>query len=382
MVVRSSANKTLMRFFFCCSAIVAGCSSSSFAVPADDAAPSDGIASDAAIDTAPALAARLSTSGEQILDPDGKPIVLRGWNWGEWKAWQLGKGGDAEQNEIQGANAVRIPLRWWGDYPNGANARDDSEDHIDQAHFDDLDAAVKDAVAHHLWVILFIDSNCGQASTVRDTIEACGTGSDGNPASFMNDEASKAAFFAAWKAVAAHFANTPYIGMYELLPEPNFGCKAGGGCPDWSLSKTFYQSLIPVVRAADPRTPILVGPNGAYRIEQMETSYMPGVDNVVYTGDLLEHASSNAASVGFATAFRAAHHVPVFIQQFGVPKSNPDAKTIVTSVAKQLSDASVGFTWWTYREPRSPGGKGFAPYYGQPYQEDAGWLAFITGFFR
>src|SRR3954454_19522978 len=54
---------------------------------------------------------RLSVSGQEILDPSGTPIVLRGWNWGQWGTMQPQ---DAADNRAQGANVVRIPLRWWG----------------------------------------------------------------------------------------------------------------------------------------------------------------------------------------------------------------------------------------------------------------------------
>jgi len=278
---------------------------------------------------------------------------------------------------------VRIPIRWWGDYPAKMNARDDGvpDSHMSADRLRELDGWIKQATDAHLWVVLFADSNCGQASTEHDTVEACGTGSDGLPANFTNDAKSREAFFGLWKFLATHYASWPYIGMYELLPEPNFGCKPGGGCPDWTLSNKFYSELLPIVRAADPRTPVLVGPNGGYDIRQLESAFMPGTTGVVYTGDLLQHAASDPDSVGLATAFRKAHDVPVFIQQVGVPQSNPDATAIVNRVLGQLRDADIGWTWWTYREPFATG-NGFAPYYGSPWKENPTWLALIDGWFR
>ncbi len=373
--------------------VVASCSSSSStspdaADPADDAPPdvTSDVTSDAppgdapseAID-APAIAPRLTVSHEQILDPAGKPILLRGWNWGDWGTEQPE---DASKNAAQGANAVRIPVRWWGGYPAWMNARDDaSPGHMSPARLAELDHTIADAAAAHLWIILFLDSNCGQASPANDVVADCGTGADGLPANFMNDTKSRDAFFELWKFIAARYASAPYIGMYELLPEPNFGCKGGVGCSDWSVSNKFYASLLPIVRSVDPRTPVLVGPNGGYEMKQIETSFMPGTEGVIYTGNLLQHGASDPASVGVAKTFRAAHDVPVFIQQLGVPKSNATATDIVNRVMGELRDAGIGFTWWTYREPYSAG-NGFAPYYGTPWKEDATWLALITSYFR
>ncbi len=88
--------------------------------------------------SAPAVAApaalpkRLSVSGANVLDPQGRPIVLRGYNWGQWGTVQPQ---DAADNVAQGANSVRIPLRWWGDWRDGVDSRDvASPGHIDPAH--------------------------------------------------------------------------------------------------------------------------------------------------------------------------------------------------------------------------------------------------------
>lgn len=370
-----------------------GCSSSS-SNPADvDAAPTDSGAIDAAdaadVDDVPppsdapfdasSLPARLTIEHDHLLDPDGHRVVLRGWNWGNWGTEQPQ---DAADNVAQGANAVRIPLRWWGGYPATMEARDDaSEGHIVPARLAELDHTIADATSKGLWVVLFVDSNCGQASATRDTAAACGTASDGTPNNFVNDSKSRDTFFETWTFLAARYAEVPYIAMYELLPEPNFGCKDGGGCPDWTLAKKFYSALVPLVHAADPRTPVLVGPNGGYEVKHLEESFMPGTTGVVYTGDLLAHASSDPASVGLLTAFRAAHDVPVFVQQVGVPKSTAGATDIVNRVLGQLHDADIGWTWWTYREPFGVG-NGFAPWYGTPWHEDDAWLALITNWFR
>lgn len=366
---------------------LAACGSSTSDVTADDggAVDSGGDAAPDAVSDAndatsdAAAVPRLSIDGTQILGPDGAPILLRGWNWGEWGSEETK---DAADNAMQGANVVRIPLRWWGDYPNDADARKDgAPGNIDPAHLTLLDKYVGDAIDKHLWVVLFVDSNCGQASLVRDTVAACGAAPDGSPRNFMNDPDSKKRFIEAWSFLAQHYASWPYIGMYELLPEPNFGCKAAT-CADWTVFPKFYAEVLPAVRAGDPRTPVLVGAGRGYDIQQIETSFMPGTEGIVYTGDLLQHAASDPTSVGYATAFRDKHHVPVFIQQVGIPKSATNATMLVNQVLGQLRDAQLGWTWWTYREPRSPGGNGFAPLYGDPATTDGAWLALIDGYFK
>nr|MBP7915473.1 hypothetical protein [Vitreoscilla sp.] len=43
-----------------------------------------GVGSAAGAAPVPAEPARLTVSGSQLLTPDGKPIWLRGFNWGRW----------------------------------------------------------------------------------------------------------------------------------------------------------------------------------------------------------------------------------------------------------------------------------------------------------
>jgi hypothetical protein len=322
---------------------------------------------------------RLSVRGAEILDPAGAPILLRGWNWGQWGTAQPE---DAADNVAQGANVVRIPLRWWGDWGDGSvdARRDDAPGHIDPDHLAVLDGAIRSATDAHLWVDLFVDSNCGQASIENGTVAVCGAAADGSPASFLNDPASKQRFVELWQFLAARYADTPYIGMYEILPEPNFTCSPKG-CSDWSATPSFYASIIPAIRAIDPRTPILVGPAGAYEIRRIDTAYIPGVDNLIYTGNFLNGASQKPELLAFATDFRTAHDAPVFIQQIGVRQSETEAAAIADNILGLLSRNDIGWTWWTYREQHSRG-TGYAPFWldqddGTWHKNDA-WLAVIS----
>jgi len=322
--------------------------------------------------------ARLSVRGADILDPDGAPIVLRGWNWGQWGTVQPG---DAADHVQQGATVVRIPLRWWGNWGDGSiDARkDDAPGHIDPDHLAVLDQMIQSATEQHLWVDLFVDSNCGQASVDNDTIADCGTGADGLAANFMNDAATKQKFVEVWEFLAARYAKTPYIAWYEILPEPNFTCTKDG-CTDWSAAPAFYASIIPVVRAIDPRTPILVGPAGGYLLRKIDTAYIAGVDGLIYTGNLLNSASQKPDLVAAATDFRTAHQVPVFVQQVGVRQAEPDASTAATTILSLLNQDGIGWTWWTYREQHSKG-DGYAPMWlddAGAWRQNGDWLTVIS----
>lgn len=327
---------------------------------------------------------RLSVSGKDVLDPSGQPIVLRGWVWGNWGTWQPQ---DAADNATQGATVVRVPLRWWGDYVDGDDARkDDAPGHIDPAHLKELDDTIDGITSQGLWVDLFFDSNCGQASIEHDTEQACGLGNDGQPANFANAPDMKQKYIELWSFLAEHYAKHPKIAMYELLAEPNMGCGSHGGCTDWSAIPKFYQDVIPAVRAKDPLTPVLVGPGGSYQMKSIATALITGVPNVIYTGDILSGGSANPDSLAPALQFRDAQNVPIFVQQVGVKKSDANATQSLNQTLTALNKAGIGWTWWTYREPHNPMGQGFAPYYkatgATEWSEDAAWLALVAGYFK
>jgi aryl-phospho-beta-D-glucosidase BglC (GH1 family) len=55
-----------------------------------------------------------------------------------------------------------------------------------------------------------------------------------------------------WKYIAARYKDTPYIGMYELLPEPSARTAKDADV------REFYQEIIDAVYPIDPETPFLI----------------------------------------------------------------------------------------------------------------------------
>lgn len=325
---------------------------------------------------------RLIVQGKAIVGPNGQPVVLRGWNWGQWGTEQPE---DAAENKAQGATIVRVPLRWWGEYPEGQDARDPTQPgNVSKGHIETLDKQIERIAAQGLWVDLFVDSNCGQASTVHGTLEACGAGDDGKPANFANSPAMKKEFLELWAFLAKRYASQRRIGMYEILSEPNFGCKEAT-CEDWTVIPTFYRSVLPAIRAFDKATPVMVGAGATYDMKHIDTALLDGVGSVIYTADILSHAAQDPEVLAPAIAFRDQEKVPIFIQQVGVKKSDDDAEANLDQTLTSLAEAGMGWTWWTYREPNAASGQGFAPFYkasqATTWQRDDAWLARITNYF-
>jgi hypothetical protein len=310
-------------------------------------------------------AARLSVSGAHVLDPQGHDIVLRGYSWGQWGTAQAG---DAAANAAQGANSVRLPLRWWGDYKTSdIDSRDPSAPgHIDPSHLAELDKDIAWATGQHLWVVLFVDSNYGQ-------------GAGGRTDNFWTDPAMKQQFVEVWQFLAKRYRDKPYIGAYELLPEPN-----PPGVGDAAV-KEFYDSMIAAVRAVDQRTPVVVGPNKDYDLKRLTAAHTTVDKNVIYTGDyfIFDNALNRMPDiVGFEKQFDA----PVWINQVGIPSGNADSQAKARSVLGALNADGVGWAWWTYRiSSTNPNVHGI--YYEDPsdttrWLVKSDWLALVGSYLR
>ncbi|WP_394820786.1 glycoside hydrolase family 5 protein [Pendulispora albinea] len=328
----------------------------------------------------------------ELLGPDHKPLLLRGWNWGHWGSVQPE---DSAAHVTQGANIVRIPLRWWGNYePNGTpdgkvpiDSRTEiaADGYIDPRNLAMLEAMIDDAGSKGLWIDMFFDSDCGQAKLEPDD-GYCGKIGD-ERASFWNDPVTKEKFYEAWEFLVKRFRKKPFIAMWELLPEPQFTCGPNGGCKDWHAPVEFYEPLIARIRAIDPATPILVGPNSGYNVQRIDDVYMPNVKGLIYTGNFLDNGAGHLEWVDLLADFRLRRKVPVFVQQVAShrrPKDGEDdayTHARADAILKKLNANRIGWTWWTYRETKSALGN-FAPYWRDsekhPWQSSIPWLNLIA----
>lgn len=238
--------------------------------------------------------------------------------------------------------------------------------HIDPAHLAVLDQTVARATGRHLWVVLFVDSNYGQ-------------GAGGRTDNFWTDPAMKQQFVEVWRFLVGRYAHTPFIGAYEILPEPN-----PTGIDDAGV-RAFYDSIIPVIRGVDGHTPIVVGPNRDYNLNHLDAAHTTVDPNVIYTGDyfIFDNALSRIPDI---QAFEKQFNAPVWINQVGIPSGNADSQAKARSVLGALNDNGIGWAWWTYRiASANPDTHGI--YYEDPANPTrwvlkSDWLELVDGFLR
>jgi hypothetical protein len=304
---------------------------------------------------------RLTIDGRRILDPDGHQIVLRGYNWGEWGTWRPHDGTD---NASDGANVVRIPLRWWGDwYPGTDSFIADTPQttclvdgpHVDQGHLDDLTNAIQEATAAGLWVVLMVDSNYGQ-------------GADDRPDNFWTNTCMEQRFELLWTLLAKTYKSVPHIAAYEILAEP----KPHGFTED--QVRDMYDRWIHVIRDKDANTPVIVGPTNDYDLSILDQAFTQTDDKVIYTGNYfihdLEHADPTDRN-HYIMDFLDGYAAPVWINQVGIKSGiDSDAEAVAGRLLDAFAKEAVGWTWWTYRE-RNASLQGYGVFY-QTGDDDQG----------
>jgi hypothetical protein len=321
----------------------------------------------------PARYGGLRVQGKDIVGLDGRPVTLRGMNWGRWGFAQAQ---DATSNIAQGANCVRIPLRWWGRYsPTTTDSRSDgavATAGIDPGHLAILDQMVRWASAAGLWIILFVDSDCGQdGKQDADEIGYCDPKGQ-YPAghNFWSDPALRAQFVEVWRFVADRYKANPRLGLFEVLPEPD-----PSAATDADIT-AFYAELTDAIRAVAPGVPFLIGAR-SYMLASAAKAWNPAWQDVVYTGDLFLYTNGTQAEniqnlsdrLQYLVDLRATRNVPVFVQQVGVCSVDDPDQVYLNAALSMLTTQGVGFAWWLYRDAAYPDG------YGVHYQDGGGnWL--------
>lgn len=324
----------------------------------------------------PDLPPRLRCEGGQLIKPNGEPIDLRGVSFG---AWGEDSPFDAEAVADMGANCVRIGMRWhghWGSDPDAIDARDDEgyawckQTHV--AHWLDMIAA---AAAAGLWVIPFVDSNCGQCGTQNPETQAkCDPkrvfGARGR--NFYTDFGLRRVFTTVvWPTLARRLRIIPRIAMLELHPEP---AVKGGQELVPAIEKVYREAMAAIRGEADAHTPFLVGAYGGYNIKACEWAHLPERDDCVYTGNLLSDLVTNVGKfdqgLQYLVDMRHRKNVPIFVQQLGRKTGEDMNLHFMRHALERMHAQDVGYCWWQWKQNTSSPGA-----YGLHYKNElGGWI--------
>ncbi|MCE0496688.1 MAG: glycoside hydrolase family 5 protein [Methylacidiphilales bacterium] len=227
------------------------------------------LATDAAKDASPLTVGHgsglpaLKVEGN-LLVANGRPIRLRGINWGWWHLCGTRYSETDMQHLAQwGANTVRLAFSY-NDLETDDNPAVWKEDGFKQ--FDDVAQWAK---RYGLYVILDMHVTPGGQSPQP----YCAGGRN----SLWTDASEQSRFIALWSEIARRYRNRPEVAAYELLNEPGSGQKT----PE--LLHSIDQRAITAIRAVDPNKIIVVGGDVGSGPDQLTEAMKFSDNNILYT---------------------------------------------------------------------------------------------------
>jgi endoglucanase len=307
-----------------------------------------------------AQAGFVHTSGTQLLDPSGKPLLLRGINLGNWfepegYMFHLGETAqspreiedlsreligpnradafwrewrenyitqpDLDRIKALGFNSVRVPIHWKFFTDNNPEG------------FRLLDRLVEWARKDSIYLIL--DMHCAPGGQTGTNIDD----SYGYPWLYLSPEAQMQTV-AVWRRIALHYRNEPIVLGYDLLNEP---------IPPYPPLRRFdadleplYRRITAVIREIDHNHVIILG--GAQWDSNFKVFTQPWDRNVMYTFHKYWTAT-DASVIREYLDFRDKYQVPIWLGESGENKDE-----WIAAFAKTLEDNHIGWCFWPYKK--------------------------------
>jgi hypothetical protein len=300
-----------------------------------------------------------ATSNHPFVDPQGREVVLRGFN--TFPVWADGNGPDLDWYTMlgeRGFNVVRFVMPWeWYEPRKGA---------FSEKHFRALDRAVAHARRAGLYVVM---------DTIHvDPWHGTPAGASGSDRLDIIHRNARPYL----RRLAVRYRDEPAVAAYDLINEPPMWP------PDHRRIMRVYDSLIRAVRSGDRRKITMVSPLfGDAIIRREDFSPLSSRRNVVFTmhdyysgapsgngytvnGDkdkgsydfrglgypdrdpsvLEEHLLINLRTV------RAAR-LPIWIGEFGMSDNVPHVAEWRRDKVALFKRYGLGYAWWMHG-PRSP----------------------------
>jgi len=308
---------------------------------------------------APAANSFVRASGPQLVTPDGRPLLLKGINLGNWLEPEgymfLFEHGPQSTTEIEalieelaGPDAA---ARFWKEWRESYITRDDI-DFIRRAGMNSvriplhykfflnsdegfplLDRVIAWCREAHIWVVL--DLHCAPGGQTGTNIDD----SVGYPWLFRSPEAQRQTI-AMWKRLAEHYRNEPAVLGYDLLnePIPHFPALQ----PLKSELEPLYRRISSAIREVDPNHVVILG--GARWDTDFSVFSAPFDKNVMYSFHKY-WMTPDQASVQEYVDFRARYNVPVWLGESG---ENTD--DWVRQFAALLEKNNIGWCFWPYKK--------------------------------
>ena len=300
------------------------------------------------------------TSGAQLMDGTGHPLMLRGTNLGNWLVregymfhFDGGPQSDREieamSNELLGPEAAE---KFWHDYRARYITRDDVQflkragynsirlpihykyfESDPSEGFNLLDRVIEWSRDAGLYVV--IDMHCAPGGQTGANIDD----SWGYPWIYDSPQAQQHAIDV-WRRIAAHYRDSETVLGYDLLNEP---------IPHFPELKKFnskleplYHRMVDAIREVDKNHVVILG--GAQWDTNFSVFGPPFDKNVMYTFHKY-WMKPEQAEIQQYVDFRDTYRVPIWMSESGENKDE-----WITQFRELLEKNQIGWAFWPYKK--------------------------------
>jgi endoglucanase len=311
----------------------------------------------------------VGVSGKEIITPDGKPILLKGINLGNWLVpegymFKFKKASsprliDQAITELTGPEQSTV---FWNEYLNTYITREDilyikklGFNHVrvpfnykmltdeyylgkNNRGYEFLDRVVKWCKEAEIYVLL--DMHCAPGGQTGDNIDD----GYGYPFLFESPQCQEK-IISIWKEIAIHYKDETIILGYDLMNEPIAHYFENRDTLNKSLVP-LYKKITKVIREIDPNHLIFLG--GAQWNTNFKIFDKPFDDKLVYTFHKYWFKVEPGAIQEYVN-FRDKYNVPIYIGETG---ENTDEW--IKDFRVLLEGNNIGWCFWPYKKMDSP----------------------------
>jgi endoglucanase len=307
----------------------------------------------------------VTTKGQNIVTPDGKPILLRGINLGNWLVPEGYMFKFTHTNSPQRINETFTQLlgpeetkKFWKQYRDNYITKDDiafikkiglnsirvpfnyrlfvSEDHETRfagPGFEMLDSVIKWCKEENLYVVL--DMHCAPGGQTGDNIDD----SFGYPFLFESDEAQQLTVDL-WREIAKRYANETIVIGYDFLNEP-IATYFDAAKFNYKL-EPLYKRIVTAVREVDTNHIVFLG--GAQWNNNFSVFGPPFDKKSVYTYHKYWCDTTQAMVQEYAD-FGKKYNVPIWMGESG---ENTDQW--IDAWRRLNEKNNFGWCFWPYKK--------------------------------
>lgn len=305
----------------------------------------------------------LKTSGKQIVDENGRQVILRGFGLGGWlvpEGYQLHVPGYGSPSSIQkmiveligednaaefyrvytqnyvaaedirtiaswGVNSIRLPFNY-----RLLSPENQPEVFLDSG-FQIIDQLLDWCQANKLYLIL--DMHCAPGGQNKDNI----SDSDGNVARLWTETANQDRTVAIWRKIAERYAQEEWIAGYDLLNEPVMP----SGYTNTDL-RALYMRIARSIREVDTNHILFI--EGSWYATDFSALAPPFDVNMVYAFHKYWNENTPAAIQSYLN-LRNQTNCPIWLGESG-----ENSNTWFYDCIQLLEKNNIGWNWWTHKK--------------------------------